>query len=100
MQIVSVQTEHGRHRSGVSRPAFASANVVPMVECPAIGSSWPGVKIRIRRSAPGASAGRTKVLSEKFISRAMSCMSPSVGPSPSRNTASWLPVRHWSVKTS
>ncbi len=46
-----------------------------MVGCPAIGSSPPGVKIRIRMSVPGVSAGSRNVLSEKFISRVMVCIS-------------------------
>ena len=45
-----------------------------MVGCPAIGSSAPGVKMRIRMSVPGVSAGSRNVLSEKFISRVMVCI--------------------------
>ena len=55
-------------------PSRASANVVPIVGCPAIGSSSPGVKIRMRTSVPAASAGSTNVVSEKFISLAIACI--------------------------
>ena len=55
-------------------PARTSANVVPMVGCPAIGISSPGVKIRMRTSVSGVSGGSTKVVSEKFISLAIACI--------------------------
>ena len=44
--------------------------MLPIVGWPAIGSSSPGVKIRIRKSPP-ASGGKMNVDSEKFISRAI-----------------------------
>ena len=81
-------------------PARASANVVPMVGWPAIGISSPGVKIRMRTSVPGVSGGSTNVVSEKFISFAIACIVSSASPRPSRKTASWLPPKRWSVKTS
>ena len=55
--------------------------MLPMVGCPAIGSSSPGVKIRMRTSVPAVSGGSTNVVSEKFISFAIACM-VSVGESP------------------
>ena len=56
-------------------PSSASANVDPIVGCPAIGSSSAGVKMRIRTS-PVPSAGKMKVDSEKFISAAIRCIKP------------------------
>ena len=55
-------------------PASASAKVDPTVGWPAIGISRPGVKIRIRMSVSGRSAGRMKVDSEKFISFVTACI--------------------------
>jgi hypothetical protein len=52
------------------------------------------------RTWPSASGGSTKTLSEKFISLASFCIVSSSSPRPSVNTASWLPVRAVSVKTS
>ena len=81
-------------------PSFTSAKVLPMVGCPAIGSSSPGVKMRMRTSVPGVSGGKMNVHSEKFISRVMVCISPVESPAGSGNTASWLPSNGASVKTS
>ena len=47
---------------------------MPIVGCPAIGSSSPGVKIRTRTSVSARSAGSTNVVSEKFISLAIACI--------------------------
>ena len=80
-----------RARPGSRKPVCANAKVLPTVGCPAIGISWVGVKMRIRTSVPADSAGRMNVLSEKFISRAMRCMTPVSIPRPSVKTASWLP---------
>ena len=55
-------------------PSCASANVLPITGWPAIGSSLPGVKIRMRISVSGRSAGKMNVLSEKFISLASVCI--------------------------
>jgi hypothetical protein len=52
------------------------------------------------RACPPAAAGSTNTLSEKFISRARACMSPSSRSRASVKTASWLPVSGRSVKTS
>ena len=77
-----------RSRSGPITPDRASANVLPMVGWPAIGSSSAGVKMRIRTSVPGPSGGSTNVDSEKFISLAIACIVSAARPRPSRNTAS------------
>ncbi len=85
---------------GRIKPSSASAKVVPTVGCPAIGSSTPGVKMRMRTSVPAASGGRTNVVSENAISRAMRCICTGARPGPSGNTANWLPLSGSSVKTS
>ena len=85
---------------GVMTPDSASANVLPIVGCPAIGISDAGVKIRIRMSVPAHSTGRMNVLSEKFISRAMRCIVAVSSPCASVNTASWFPSSGSRVKTS
>jgi hypothetical protein len=84
---------------GPSRPAVASANAVPTFGCPANGTSRVGVKMRTRRVCP-RSAGRTNVLSAKLNSRVICCICPSVRPAASGSTASWLPPKRVSVKTS
>ena len=68
-------------------PSAASANVEPIVGWPAIGSSSPGVKIRIFTSPP-RSGGKMKVHSEKFISRVIACIISVVRPPGSGKTAS------------
>jgi hypothetical protein len=77
---------------GAIVPSAASAKVLPIVGWPAIGSSEPGVKIRIftRAGPPGVapSAGKMNVLSEKFISRAIACICSVESPSGAGNTAS------------
>ena len=45
-------------------------------------------------------AGSTKTVSERFISRAIACIVASSRSRPSVKTASWLPVKGSSVKTS
>ena len=87
-------------RAGSSTPVRASAKALPIVGCPAIGISALGVKIRSRKSVPRCSGGRMKVVSEKFISLAIACMALAARPRPSRNTASGLPPKSRSVKTS
>ena len=77
-----------RGRPGRISPVWASAKVLPIVGCPAIGISVAGVKIRIRTSVPAVSDGRMNVLSEKFISRASACMRSTARPRASTNTAS------------
>jgi energy-coupling factor transporter ATP-binding protein EcfA2 len=94
------QPKVNRCRPGSIAPLRASANVVPIVGWPAVGSSSPGVKMRRRASVPGCSAGSTNVVSEKFISFAIACIVSVGSPRPSRKTASWLPPNKWSVKTS
>ena len=80
-----------RWQPGSMTPARASANALPMVGCPAMGSSSAGVKIRIRTSVSVRSGGSTKVVSENAISFAIACMVTDDNPRPSRTTASWLP---------
>ena len=84
-----------RSRPGAMTPLRASANVLPIVGWPAAGSSFAGVKMRIRTSVPlaGCSGGSTNVVSEKFISFAIACIVSVERPRPSRNTASWLPPK-------
>src|SRR5580765_5443257 len=65
-----------------------------------MGSSSPGVKILTRQSVSARSAGRTNVVSEKFISFAIACIVSGASPRASSMTASWLPPKRWSVKTS
>ncbi len=85
---------------GLITPESASAKVVPMVGWPAIGNSAPGVKMRMRMSVPGVSAGSRNVHSEKFISRVIVCIRAGDIPRASGNTASWLPSNGRFVKTS
>ncbi len=80
-------------------PSIAKANVLPIVGCPAIGSSVPGVKIRIFTS-PGPSLGKMNVDSEKFISFAIVCIVLVSRFPGSGKTASWLPSNARLVKTS
>ena len=81
-------------------PVCASANVLPIVGCPAIGISFIGVKMRMRMSVSDRSAGRMNVLSEKFISRASRCILAVSSPRASVKTASWLPSSASPVNTS
>ena len=76
-----------------------STKAVPSVGWPANGSSWSGVKIRMR-AVPPCSAGNTKTVSERLSSRATRCIVSSSRPRPSVKTASGLPVSGRSVKTS
>src|SRR5688572_13915452 len=56
--------------------------------------------MRRRRVWRGSAAGSTKTVSERFSSRAILGMKRSSRPSASGNTASGLPPKRWSVKTS
>jgi len=71
-----------------------------MVGCPAKGSSVPGVKILSRAVLPGSSGLSTNTVSDRFISFAIACMRSAGIPSAASTTASWLPARALSVKTS
>src|SRR3989442_12690734 len=77
----------------------ARTKALPSTGCPANGSSLNGVKIRIL-ACPPLSAGYTKTVSEKFISRAIGCRRCSGTSRASVKTASWLPASGRSVKTS
>jgi hypothetical protein len=68
-------------------PSAASANVLPIVGWPAIGSSALGVKMRIRTS-PRPEGGKTNVDSENAISPAMRCITSFGSSGGSGNTAS------------
>src|SRR5439155_5536670 len=81
-------------------PSLASTQAVPIVGWPANGISECGVKMRTRAAWAGFSGGSTNVVSEKFISRAIRCMSRTDRSLPSRTTANWLPASGFSVKTS
>lgn len=72
----------------------------PTVGCPAKGNSAPGVKIRSRAVWSGLSGGRTNTVSERFISLAMRCMVSPSRPLESMKTASGLPPKIRSLKTS
>ena len=72
---------------------------MPMLGCPAKGSSTAGVKMRTRASPP-ASGGVMKVVSERFISAAISCIWRSLSPSASGKMASGLPASGRSLNTS
>src|SRR5512137_386421 len=73
---------------------------VPSVGCPANGTSDCGVKIRTSNPPPLSSSFRMNVVSEKFISRAIFCMSVSESDSAWRMTASSFPAYLSSAKTS
>lgn len=80
--------------------SVASTHAVPMVGCPAKGTSRAGVKIRTRAAQSGRVGGRRNVVSEQFISRAMACISPSSRLFASKTTASGFPPKTRSVNTS
>ena len=82
-----------------TRPTETSVQAVPMLGCPAKGSSMAGVKMRTRASPP-ASGAVTKVVSERFISVAICCIDSSLSPSASGKTASGLPANGRSLNTS
>src|SRR5215475_1277948 len=83
-----------------TRPCTAMTHAVPTVGWPANWSSRRGVKMRTRAAQSGRVGGRMKVVSERFISMAMACISPSARPRPSSTTARGLPPNTRSVKTS
>ncbi len=59
-----------------------------------------GVKMRSRKRALRSVGGRTNVVSERFISFAIACISSLESPSASGKMASGFPVKGRSVKTS
>jgi hypothetical protein len=87
------------NRISPSWSGAASTNAEPSVGWPAKRSSVAGVKIRIR-ACPPCSGGSTNTVSEKFISRASGWSISSGISRASVKTASWLPSRGLSVKTS
>ena len=89
----------GRCNVYASRPrSCASTQAVPSVGCPAKGSSCAGVKMRT--SARSSSSASTNVVSERFISRAMSCICSTERCAQPRTTASGLPASGRSANTS
>src|SRR5262245_58165512 len=56
--------------------------------------------MRTRAAQSGRVAGRRNVVSERFISRAIDCISASVNPAASNTTARGLPPKMRSVNTS
>ncbi len=83
----------------VTLPSDTIRYAVPSVGCPANGSSWSGVKIRIEYRSPPASV--TNVVSLNPISRAIACMpASSRSAGGSGTTQSWLPANGRSQKTS
>ena len=83
-----------------ARPCPASTQPVPTLGWPANGISALRLKMRTRAVFAGSAGGRTKVVSLRLNSAASDCMSPSVMPRASGNTASGLPPKRRSVKTS
>ena len=81
-------------------PCAASTHAVPTVGCPAKGNSRAGVKIRSAATQSGRDGGKRNTVSDKFISRAIFCMTASSSPRASRSTASGLPANTRSVNTS
>jgi hypothetical protein len=73
---------------------------VPIVGCPAKGSSRAGVKMRTLCVALGSVAERTKTVSDRLNSRAIACIRPVDSPPASITTARGLPPKRSSVKTS
>ena len=73
---------------------------MPSVGWPANGSSFTGVKIRIRTSASPDRGGSTNTVSEKAISFASACIVSGSRSRASVKTASWFPCSAVSVKTS
>ena len=58
----------------------ANANVLPIVGCPAIGSSSPGVKMRIRTCVRRRLRRKNERHSENAISCVMRCISSTERP--------------------
>src|SRR5436190_2910627 len=97
--VTGITPDSVSSRISPSCSGAASTKAEPRIGWPANGSSFEGVKMRIR-AWPPSSGGSTKTVSEKFISRARFCIVSSSTSRPSVNTASWFPVSAVSVKTS
>jgi len=67
---------------------------------PANGSSRTGVKMRRRARCAGLSGANTNTVSGWLNSRAIACIAAVSSPSVSSTTASELPAKRRSVKTS
>jgi hypothetical protein len=83
-----------------SRPNPANTQPVPTLGWPANGISLVRLKIRTRAVFAAFSGGTTKVVSLRLNSAARDCISPSDRPPASGKTASGLPPKRRSVKTS
>ncbi len=81
-------------------PVAARITAVPTVGWPANGISCAGVKIRSRRVCAGSSGGSTNTVSDRLNSRATRCICAPSRPRASGSTASGLPPKMRSVKTS
>ena len=81
-------------------PARASTQPVPTLGWPAKGISDVRLKMRTRAVFAGSAGGSTKVVSLRLNSAASDCMSASLRPRASGKTASGLPPKRRSVKTS
>ena len=77
-----------------------SSTAVPTVGCPANGNSAAGVKMRSLARCAEFSGGSTNTVSGRLNSRAIACMASLLKPSGSSTTASGLPAKRVSVKTS
>jgi len=84
----------------VARPCLASTQPVPTLGWPANGISLLRLKMRTRAVFCASAGGSTKVVSLRLNSAASACISASVIPLASGNTASGLPPKRRSVKTS
>ncbi len=71
-----------------------------MVGWPAKGISAVGKKMRTRAVWAGSCGGITKIVSDRLNSRAMVCICAGVSAPASSTTASGLPAKGVSVKTS
>ncbi len=80
--------------------ACASRIAVPMVGWPANESSRAGVKKRTRAECAGLLGFSTNAVSDRLSSRAMLCICSVLRASASLTTASGLPQKRRSVKTS
>jgi hypothetical protein len=89
-----------RSLPSLARPCFASTQPVPTLGWPANGISARRLKMRTRAVFAGSAGGSTKVVSLRLNSDASACISASLMPRASGNTASGLPPKRFSVNTS
>ena len=82
------------------RSPSARTSAVPTLGWPAKPNSTVGVKMRTTASNPGSAGAQTNEVSEYPNSAAIACICSVLRPSPSSTTASGLPPKGVSVKTS